>query len=303
MKKTISLLLTSVLLMGALAGCGAGKKKIAIIRNLIEDDHTTQFIAGAAEQGETEGYQVDSFISGGDDEKTKSLMEDAIKKGYDGIILSHGKEDYAYDLVKKATDKGIKVVTFDTVFKEPIEGVTQTTQNDKQLAELSLGALINGFEAPVKIVKIWYSGGMLPFDNRNAVYQQMEKEGKIKTVGEIDLKNLSNVQGDVETELSKLLASGVKIDGVWGSWDEMAKGALAALNKAKKTDIRLVSIDISDKDRELMQENSKVWTATAAVDAYMIGTANMKLIIKKLNGEKTEATELFEGDLYNLAPK
>ncbi|MEG0457280.1 MAG: substrate-binding domain-containing protein [Oscillospiraceae bacterium] len=312
MKKFINMLLIGAILISTLAGCAnqsnestsesinLDSKKIAIIRNLIEDDHTTQFIAGATEQGEAEGYKVDSFISGGDDEKTKTLIKDAIKNGYGGIILSHGKQEYSTDLLTQAIEKGIKVVTFDTIFEKQIPSITQTMQNDSQLAELSLGALIENIEAPANIVKIWYSGGMRPFDLRNEIYTQMELDGKIKTIGEVNLRNLSNVQADVESALSKILQSGEKIDGVWAAWDEMAKGALTTLNKANKTDIKLVSIDISEKDKELMEKNSTVWTATAAVDAHMIGAENMKLVIKKLKGKETNPRVVFDGKLYKI---
>lgn len=301
MKKYLLLGFTTVLFLTLLSGCGAKENKsIAVIRNLVQDDHTVQFLEGAVEEGEQAGYTVDTFVSGGDDQKTQELLEDAIDKNYAGIILSHGKESYSYELLKKAADKGIQIVTFDTVVNGNIDGLTQTAQNDRQLAELSLNELAAGFEKPVRVVKIWYSGGLLPFDNRNTVYQQMEADGLIQTVGEIDLSDLGNVQEDVETALDQLLRDGVGVDGVWASWDEMAKGALAALTKAQRTDIKLVSIDISAADRELMEQNSTIWQATAAVDAKMIGSENMKLLIDKLKGEQTEPDVLFEGTLYTI---
>lgn len=301
MKKYLLISLAAVFSLALLQGCGAKENKsVAVIRNLVQDDHTVQFLEGAVEEGERAGYTVDTFVSGGDDEKTQELLEDAIEKNYAGIILSHGKESYSYELLKKAADKGIQVVTFDTVVNGDIDGLTQTAQNDRQLAELSLTELAADFEKPAKVVKVWYSGGLLPFDNRNAFYQQMEAEGLIQTVGEIDLSDLGNVQGDVETALGELLQEGVEMDGVWASWDEMAKGALAALTKAQRTDIKLVSIDISAADRELMEQNSDIWQATAAVDAKMIGEENMKLLINKLKGEQNEPTVLFEGTLYTI---
>lgn len=301
MKKYLLYGLTAVFSLALLSGCRAKENQsVAVIRNLVQDDHTVQFLEGAVEEGEREGYTVDTFVSGGDDEKTQELLEDAIDKNYAGIILSHGKESYSYELLTKAADKGIQIVTFDTVVKGDIDGLTQTAQNDRQLAELSLTELAANFEKPARVVKIWYSGGLLPFDNRNALYQQMEEDGLIRTVGEIDLSNLDNVQGDVETALAGLLGDGVEIDGVWASWDEMAKGALAALTKAQRTDIKLVSIDISEADIALMEQNSTIWQATAAVDAKMIGMENMKLLIDKLKGKETESIVLFDGALYTI---
>lgn len=300
MKKFLALTIAILLTFPLLASCSKEATKIAVIRNLVHDDHTTQFIEGAIEEGQKRGYIVDAFISNGDDAKTQELLNNAIDSKYSGIILSHGKEEYSYDLIKKAVDNGIEVVTFDTILTDKIEGVTETSQNDKQLAELSLGALIEGFDSPAKIVKIWYSGGLLPFDRRDIVYKEMEEAGLIETVAEIDPEDLTAPQEDVETALTKILDSGIIIDGIWGSWDEFSKGALNALNKADRRDIRLVSIDISESDRELMQQYNKIWTATAAVDAKMIGIENMKIMSKKLKNERTEPTLLFEGKLFTV---
>ncbi len=44
------------------------------------------------------------------------------------------------------------------------------------------------------------------------------------------------------------------VDAIWGSWDEMAKGAYRALKEAGRTDIKLISIDVSNQDMNLMRE-------------------------------------------------
>lgn len=308
-----ALILSLSLSLSLLAGCAATASsavqmpeaeetgKIAVIRNLVDDDHTTQFLAGAVSEGEAAGYTVDTFVSGGDDEKTQSFFRDAVAAGYDGILLSHGKEDYSAELIRTAAEAGIPVVTFDTVVKEDIDGLTQTSQNDEQLAQLSLQALTNGFEQPVRVVKVWYSGGLLPFERRNAVYEELEAAGVIETVAVVD-PDIANAQGDTQTQLAEVLQSYAvgEIDGVWACWDELAKGAWTAIDAAGRSELRLVSIDISDTDRALMESSGGVWSATAAVDANMIGREDMKLLLQKLAGETTEPNVSFDGTLYTL---
>jgi simple sugar transport system substrate-binding protein len=67
-----------------------GPVRIAIIRNLGSDDNTTQFVAGAIQQGRKLGFKVSTFLSNGDDARFQDFVSQAISQKYDGIILSHG---------------------------------------------------------------------------------------------------------------------------------------------------------------------------------------------------------------------
>ena len=91
-----------------------GPIRIAVIRNLGSDDNTTQFVAGAIQEGKKLGFKVSTFLSNGDDAKFQDFVNQAISQKYDGIILSQGRDPYATALVKKAVDAGIKVSVFDT---------------------------------------------------------------------------------------------------------------------------------------------------------------------------------------------
>jgi simple sugar transport system substrate-binding protein len=280
-----------------------GGIKIAVIRNLPSDDHTKQFLDGARTEGESFGFQVDTFISDGDDSKFQDLVNQAIQKDYDGLIISHGKEAYSYEMIKPALDKGMKVVTFDTVAKKngkTLDGVTATAQNDAKLAQLSLDEVVkygkNG--QPARVIKLWL-GGIPPLDNRNVVYKKYEQEGKIKTLETIGPSNMQDVQGTISSGVSAILSKYPKgtVDAIWGSWDEMTKGGFKALKDTNRSDINVVSIDVSNQDINLMTENGSVWRSTAAVDPRLIGVMDMRLLAKKLAGVDVPATYELEPSL------
>ncbi len=265
--------------------------KVAVIRNLPSDDHTKQFLDGARSEGEAFGFKVDTFIADNDDAKFQELVDQAIAKGYDGLIISHGKKDYSYDMLKPAVDKGIKVVTFDTVIEKDGKGlpeITRTFQDDFALAKLSLG-VINEIADPARIIKLWWGPGVPPLDRRETIYAPLEKEGHLITLETIGPTNFQDVQGDIAAKVSAVLPKYPEgeIDAIWGSWDEMAKGAYTALKDAGRSDIKLVSIDISNQDINLMREPGSNWIATAAVDARLIGLVDMRLLAKKFAGEET----------------
>ena len=276
--------------------------RVAVIRNLASDDHTKQFLDGARKEGESFGFVVDTFLSDGDDSRMQELVAQAIQKGYDGLIISHGKVDYSYDMLKPAVDKGIKVVAFDTPTEkdgQTLEEITTTYQDDFKLAELSLEEVVALAKdgQPVRVLKLWMAG-FAPLDRRQTVYQQYEDAGKIVTLETVGVSNFQDVQGDIAAKVSALLAKYPPgtVDVIWACWDEMAKGAYQALIENNRTDIPMVSIDISNQDINLMREPGSKWIATAAVDPSLIGMVDMRLLAKKLAGEPTPVE-------YNLEAK
>lgn len=281
-----------------------GGKKVAVIRNLPSDDHTKQFLDGARNEGEAFGFTVDTFIADNNDAKFQELVEQAIQKDYDGLIISHGKKDYSYDMLKPAIEKGIKVVTFDTIIEkdgETLPDITTTFQDDFKLAELSLMevAALSKDGEPVKIIKLWFGPGVPPLDRRQTIYKEFEDANKIETLEVIGPTNFQDVQGDIAAKISSVLAKYPpgSIDAIWGSWDEMAKGAYKAMKDNNRMDIKLISIDISNQDINLMREEGSTWLSTAAVDPGLIGIVNMRILAKKFAGEKTLDTFDLEAKL------
>lgn len=281
--------------------------KIAVIRNLPSDDHTKQFLDGARKMGESLGFVVDTFIADNDDAKFQELVAQAIEKGYDGLIISHGKKDYSYDMLKPAVDKGIKVVTFDTVIEKDGQTlpITTTFQDDFELARLSLGeiAALKTDGTPARVIKLWWGPGVPPLDRRETIYQEFLKDGKIETLETVGPTNFQDVQGDIAAKVGALLAKYPEgtVDAIWGSWDEMAKGAYTALKEAGRTDIKLISIDISNQDMNLMREEGSVWLSTAAVDPALIGMVDMRLLAKAFAGEELPANYDLEAKLVKAS--
>lgn len=282
-------------------------KKIAVVRNLAAGDHTQQFLDGCVSEGKKFGWTVDTFVTDGDDAKTQETVAQVIAKDYQGIIVSHGQLSYSYDMLKPARDKGMEVVTFDTMpFKggdakgELLQGVTSTAQNDQALAELSLGYMMKEFEAkggkyPMKVLKTFMGPGVPPLDRRNEIYTKLESEGKIKTLEVIAPSDSANARGDMTNKTAAILPKYPEgsVDAIWGCYDELAKGVLQALNDAGRTDIPMYTIDVSNDDIQLMVKNPDVWKSTAAVDPKLIGIVDARLLALKFMGEKTP-------DYFNL---
>jgi simple sugar transport system substrate-binding protein len=282
-----------------------GVIKVAVVRNLAAGDHTQQFLEGCVSEGNSMGFVVDTFVTDGDNTKAQETLAQVIQKDYDGIILSHGEAGYTYDSLKPAVDKGMKVVTFDSVpylngdpNGQILTGVTSTAQEDAKLAELSLSSIVENFDVdkqPIKVIRAWMGPGVPPLDRRQAVYDRFVKEGKIKEIALVGPVDSANARGGTQDSLQAMLPrfSEGTVDAIWGSYDELAKGCLQALDDAGRKDIKIMSIDISNDDINLMLSHPDVWVSTAAVDPKLIGIADMRLLAAKFAGESTP-------DTYNL---
>ena len=127
--------------------------KIMVIRKIGGDDHTAQFLAGVTQEGESMGITVDTYSANGDSAKFHDAINQAAEKDYDGFIISHGDDEATLEDIKKITDKGIPVVTFDSNPEAAkIDGVTLTSQDDESLALLSLKNLIQDHDGEANII-------------------------------------------------------------------------------------------------------------------------------------------------------
>lgn len=271
--------------------------KLMVVRKIGGDDHTAQFLAGAKQEGEALGFKVDTFSANGDSAKFHDAIAQATNSDYDGFIISHGDDPASVQDVKKITEKGIPVVTFDSLPEiGDIAGVTQTSQDDEQLAKLALDKLVEEQGPDANIIYLWVDG-FPPMVRRNTVYQETLKNNP--GIKEVERFGVASDQTSLDTQnaVSAILTKYPKgeIDAIFATWDAFAIGAARALEEAGRTEIKIYGIDVSNADLELIQKQDSPWVATAAVDPKMIGAINVRLLAKKIAGEETPA-------VHNLEP-
>jgi len=279
--------------------------KLAYILNGSSTDIFKMSFDAATAEAEKLGMTLDIFMSQGDDVVFQDLINQAIEKDYDGLFISHGKEDYSYALVKKAVEAGKKVVTFDTVIVDEegkgIPGVTTMFQDDQGMARLSLEFLLNEVlpdaQRPIRLLKLWRGPGIPPFDRRQEVYKEFEDRGDIVTLEVLGPSDPKNSEGSMNTVVASILPKYPEgtVDAIWSAYDAYARGAYKALYEAGRTDIPLVTIDVSNQDINYMLENPDVWKACVAVHFENVGIQGVRLLAKKLHGDETP-------DTFNLRP-
>lgn len=266
-----------------------GDVNIKVIRKIGGDDHTAQFLAGAKAEGEALGFKVDTFTANGNTAQFLDALEQAANSDADGVVISHGEDAATVEVVKKLRDKGIEVVTFDSIPElSEVPGVTLTAQDDAALAQYTLDQLVAEQGEEANIIYLWVDG-FPPMVRRNAVYQEFQN--KYPNIKELERFGVATANTTVDTQnaVAAMLTKYPKgeIDAIFATWDAFAIGAARALIEAGRTEIKIYGIDVSNADLQIMQEENSPWVSTAAVDPRMIGAVNVRILAKKLAGETT----------------
>lgn len=286
-------------------------KKIAYVFNVVSTDIFQMAANAAKDTAQQLGASVDVFFTDNDNTKFQDTVLACANQKYDGLFLSHGNQESALDLVTSLTDQGIPVVCFDTQFVDnagtnvngTIPNVTQMFQDDQKMAAMLLDYILDMYpekvaaNEPVKILKIWRGPGIAPFDRRQQSYLEYEQAGKIETVEVIapsDPKNGEASMTDVASATLPRYGEG-DVDAIWSCYDSYARGAYVALSESGRTDIPMVSVDISNQDINYMIDGKDIWRACATVDFTTIGQQGVRILAMKMKGDETEP-------VYNLTP-
>lgn len=243
--------------------------------------------------------KFDFFFCDGDFNKWQDTIRTCASAGYDGLLVSHGNQDGSYVFLKEVLEQypNLKIVTFDTQFYadgeyKKIEGVTQMFQQDKSLVTVLLDKMVEKYGEGVRLVKVWRGPNYnSPFDRREVGWQEYEKAGKIKTVGEI--QPLQDSVDSANTVTAAYLQSLKRedVDGVIAYYDMYGQGVYNAImennnfNGSDGKPLPMASVDIDPVDITNMQTKPEIWTAAGTTDWTLNGEIAMRLLMLQIAGE------------------
>lgn len=259
-------------------------KKVAYIMLMSQATIFNMWSESFTETAESLGMTADTFFCSDNADEWQTRIETCAAAGYDGLMVSHGGQEYAYEFLTDILSRypDLKIVTFDTPFKDAsgntakIEGVTQFFQQDAGFAAGLVEALMELPEnadkvaagEPLNILQVQQGAGYnSPFDRRQVGYQPYEDEGKIVTVQRIAPTDDQNATASMRDVTASTLAnySDEDIDGIWCCYDAYAQGVYQALSENGR-EIPMVSVDICNEDIQFMQEEGSQWKACATTN-------------------------------------
>lgn len=274
-KKVASVVLSSVLAMGLLAGCGAetpkntssgsegksgsSKIKIAIVPKLVGIPYFNASEEGAKKAGEDLGVEV--IYTGptqADAAQQVKVIEDLISRKVDVIAVAPNDPAALTPVLKKAKAQGIKVLDWDTKADPSVVDMTvQQIDNEaygRHMADLLVQAMKKE-EGNVAIV----TGG-LSASNLNtwidwSLKQMQEKYPKIKIIGEkigTDEKQQVAYQKTLD-----LLKANPDLDGILAYSTVAPLGVAQAIQEKKLQDkVSLVGVALPTDSKPFLEDGA-----------------------------------------------
>jgi len=281
-KKSIITISTAALALGAVVGTAGSssaatkQKTLGIVALVASDSLNQAVIKGATEVAKTAGWKVFVTDTQGSPEKANAAMITYSTTQKTDAIMPMAFHSSALSAGLAAAKKAgnIPVASWGG---EIAPGIVVTTSALK-VGQDSVNALLKDFGTKGSLLELTYHTGVLCY------FRQIAIDTKMKTVPGIKVtQNEVAIPGQVQSGsdfTAAWLAShpaGKEPLAIWGTWDEPATGAIAALKQANRTDVKVYGINGGPtalqqiKDGTLQQV---VWQ-----DGYTEGKALMQGIL------------------------
>ena len=251
------------------------------------------------ETAEALGMEADTFFCGDSEEEWKNRILQCAEEGYDGLLVSHGGTDYAWQFLSGVLEEypELKIATFDTSFRDEsgrtktLDGVVQLFQWDSGLAAVLVEAILAMYpdkaanKEPVNVLQVQEENYIIAFDRRQIGYQLYETNGRIRTLEQMAPADHLDPEASMQDVAERIIGKygDGEIDAIWCCYDAYARGVYKALRELG-SDIPMVSVDICDEDIRLMAEG-KNWKACATTNWTLNGEFACRVLALEMAGQ------------------
>jgi ribose transport system substrate-binding protein len=315
-KKIIALLIATIMLVVAFAGCQsspaeekpasqtketnknpeADQKKVYKIGLSLPSYEFTLFSA-MAELFESEckknGVEGQVFNAESNQEKQNGDIEDMITMGFDAVIVCPITVEGAAPAMKYLNENNIPLFTVDRqVTKElGVEVVSHISVDQVEIGRMAGRAFLQGLEEKFPDAEEWIvlelegtAGASSAIDRSNGINEILSTEPRVKK-----LQNL-NANYDTNTAVSvteDVLTAHPELMGIVAANDMMIEGSLQALKNFNKVgDVLLVGADGQRSTAEKVRDGIIYATPTTTP---LMATYALETAIKHLDGENVNA--------------
>jgi erythritol transport system substrate-binding protein len=210
------------------------------------------------------GYESYTAAHENDPDEQNTLIETAINDDVDGILLDPAGADESIAAVQKVVDAEIPVVLINAEISETGLASSQIVSNNAQGATVGAEAWAAAMEYGGTYVELFGA----PSDNNAQVrsdgYEQvLAQYPDLKKVG-TEIANWDRQEG--QEKMEALLAKNPDIDGVVAGNDEMALGAVNALEaKGKLDQVKVLGFDGSQDAVNAVRDGDLVATVVQPI--------------------------------------
>src|SRR3954447_13965478 len=215
---------------------------IAIITPAAENPFFKAEADAAAAKAKALGYGTSVASHDDDPNKQSELIDAAISRKADAIILDNAGADASIGPVQKAKDAGIPVFLIDREINQTGIAAAQIVSNNSQGAQLGAQQFVKSLDGKGKYVELVGKESDTNAGVRSQGYKDvLSQYPDLKRVAQ---QSANWDQQEAFTKMETILQRNRDIDGVIAGNDTMALGAVAALKSAGLLDkVKVVGFD------------------------------------------------------------
>lgn len=285
-KKLATLMMAVILSSSLLVGCNQkndNKKKIGLIVSTLNNPFFIDLKSGIESEAQKLGYDVVVLDSQNDPAKEVSNMEDISVKDVDVVLLNPVDSDSAIASVMVANNLDLPVITVDRASNGG-KVVAHVASDNKEGGKMAAKYLEEQLGNNANIVELEGIAGSSATRDRGAGFDNEIKNTNLKIITK-QSADFDRTKG--LSVMENIIQSKGNIDAVFAQNDEMALGAMKALEDANMKDVLVVGFDATDDAVASVQKGDMA--ATIAQQPKLIGQTAVNLTHRFLSGEKVES--------------
>lgn len=278
----MSLILCSSLLVGCKQTNNSNTKKIGLIVSTLNNPFFVDLKSGIEDEAEKLGYDIVVLDSQNDPAKEVSNMEDISVKNVDLVLLNPVDSDSAIASVMIANNLDLPVITVDRASNGG-KVVSHVASDNVEGGKMAAKYLVDKLKNKGDIVELEGIAGSSATRDRGAGFDNEIKNSNLNIITK-QSADFDRTKG--LSVMENIIQSKGNIDAVFAQNDEMALGALKALQDANMNDVLVVGFDATE-DAVTSVEKGQM-SATIAQQPKLIGETAVDLASRYLSGEKVE---------------
>ena len=289
MKKSIALMMILMLMVSMFAGCQpkeeevtGGSGKIGLIVSTLNNPFFVTLKEGAEAKAADLGIELVVLDSQNDAAAELSNMEDLLTQGVDVILIDPTDSDAVGNAIKAANAKGVPVITLDRGANAG-EVVTHIASDNVAGGLMAGEYVVELLGGKGKVVELEGIAGTSAARDRGKGFNDAIGASSIEVVAK-QVADFDRTKG--LSVMENILQAQPEIDAVFAHNDEMALGALKAIEAAGKN-IIVVGFDATDDAVKSVQDGKMA--ATVAQQPSLIGELGVDAAKKVMDGATLDA--------------
>ena len=277
----------------SLSAPAMAKDAIALVISTLDNPFFVTLKEGAEKQAKALDYDLVVLDSQNDPAKELANVEDVSVRGVKVLLINPTDSDAVGNAIAVANQKKLPVITLDRAANKG-QVIAHIASDNTAGGEMAGNYIAEKLGKGAKIIQLEGIAGTSAARERGA--------GFAKAAQAHDFKILASQPADFDRSkglnvMENLLTAQPEVQGVFAQNDEMALGALRAIQAAGKKDLVLVGFDGTDDGVKAVKGGKMA--ATIAQQPEKIGEIGVQTADKVLKGEKVEASIPVELKLIN----